>query len=462
MSDQSTHKPRLRHNLRTCTWDGLLATPLVFLSIPGNILMAALITGVFHVEKSAYGVIVSLPFWCNALQLLVMPALGSRFSAKRITLGFAWINLVIWMALTAALPFIPRDDAETAGRILFLFFAVASAFGSLAGVGWTSWVQEWVPRRVRGKYFGFRNRLSSLATMAFLFGVGEWVGRMDDAVTGYVIVLAGAGVLRAIGLWMQHSIEGTQASRPETAPQLSLVKRFDSLRKDSAFIRFVVFGALIAFCMNAVGPFTPVFLYEHIHLSVARVTLVSIIGSLTGAVSWVIWGKVCDRHGCKPVIYLSILFWELQNLLWVILTPGRAWMLYPMFFWGGLTSTGFFLGTFNMLLKLIPPANKTLGISANLAITSLAAAIAPVGSGLILQFAQDSGWDTLLVFRLGFLLKSIAILLCLLLLRKVAEPATAGQNSIQGALRSLRHALLSAGMPIFANLSAARHGARKR
>lgn len=38
----------LRHNLRHCTYDGIMATPLVFLLQPGNFIIAALLVGLFQ------------------------------------------------------------------------------------------------------------------------------------------------------------------------------------------------------------------------------------------------------------------------------------------------------------------------------------------------------------------------------------------------------------------------------
>src|SRR5690606_3384444 len=105
-----------------------------------------------------FGLIVSLPAWCNVLQMLVMPFFSRHWSQKSITLLFSWLHLAVWIALGFALPHIPPGNGEVAGRVFFLLFALSSLFHSMVGVAWTSWVQEWVPARLRGKFFGRRNR----------------------------------------------------------------------------------------------------------------------------------------------------------------------------------------------------------------------------------------------------------------------------------------------------------------
>jgi hypothetical protein len=63
----------LRRNLRWGLWDGITAMPLVVLSQPGNLVIAALLTTTFAFSTRTYGFITSLPFWFNFLQVLLTP-----------------------------------------------------------------------------------------------------------------------------------------------------------------------------------------------------------------------------------------------------------------------------------------------------------------------------------------------------------------------------------------------------
>lgn len=445
----------LRKNLRNCTLDGLFATPAVFLYVPGNIIMAALLTSVFSIPEGPYGLIVSLPFWCNALQAFFMPLLSQKFSARTISLGFGWAYLACWFILTAALPFLPQDDAKLTANLLLLLLGMVTFFGSITGVGWTAWVQEFVPRRIRGKYFGFRNRVLSLMTMSFLYGAGWFIDKMEDSLRGYVMLFAAAGGLRIFGFICQHRVKAGNSHGDKPSDE-GLFHRFKLLKENKAFLRFVIFGGMIVFLFNFTGPFGPVFMYEHLMLTVSDVTTLSVIGALMGAFSWPIWGALCDKYGCKPVMFLSIICWELQNYFWVILTPENSWLLYPMWFWGGLTSTGFFIGNFNFLLKLVPIENKTTAISLNLAITSLAGAASPILAGYSLGAVDSFGLDKEMAYRIGFFVKSTLVLSTLLYLRSITEPEEHSMRNVLGALRSVRHILQLSGLPLFTNIHVSR------
>ncbi|MGE9294345.1 MAG: MFS transporter [Puniceicoccales bacterium] len=215
---------------------------------------------------------------------------------------------------------------------------------------------------------------------------------------------------------------------------------------------FVAFNFWINFWINLTGPFGAVYAYEQLGISPGQFALMNIFSTMTGALAMPLWGKFMDKHGCMPVIGLGLLLWQLQNFLWVALTPGTTWLLYPMFLWGGSVAAAFLLGSFNILLKIIPHDAKTAGISLNLAATSVAAGMAPILAGLILNFGQSMGWSTVVIYRIGFTISPVAILLSLLFLKRIREPeADPRYSTVWGATRMVRQSMQSIGLASLAN-----------
>lgn len=96
MPNPSPDKPNsagLRGDLRTCTWEGMVALPIVFLSLPANFIIAALLTKNFGLSAGWFGVIASLPAWSNVVQLSLLPLLTRWLNAKHLTLIAAWGTL---------------------------------------------------------------------------------------------------------------------------------------------------------------------------------------------------------------------------------------------------------------------------------------------------------------------------------------------------------------------------------
>jgi predicted MFS family arabinose efflux permease len=412
--------------------------PIVTMSLPVNVFLAALFSQGLHLPKPTIGFICALPFACNFLQIFISPFLARWFTPKLIAAVTASIHAMCWVGLAVVLRALPRDDVATAGRWIAIWFFVTSIFGAVNGVAWNEWVQGWVPARLRGKYFSRRNRLLAFSTITFLLTNGWVLDRWEYSVPAFQAMIIGAVLLRlgsVYWIWTTPADEDPEARRrgPTFASQLQRVRQSRSL------LVFIAFGAVWSFAANAFGPFYHVFMFEQLELSATQIGLTAVLSALGGALSLPAWGPLLDRFGNKSVMAVSLLLWQVQNYLWCVLTPETRQLAYAMWFWGGMTSAGFVLGQFTMLLKLIPIEAKSLAIGCNLAITSLVAAIAPVLGGEVLGEALTR-WPerTLDIYHACFLVQpTIAILGATLLLR-VREPAAQPLTNVVGAMRNIR------------------------
>lgn len=446
----------LRKNLRIGLWEAVFATPYIYLYVGGNIILAALLTQIFQIGSGPYGLIVSLPALCNSIQFLLVPLLARVMSPRWMTLGFGWMSMGLWLAFTLALPWIPVDDPKLAATWMVVFLGINALLQALVGVGWTSWVQEWVPRRLRGKYFGLRNRWAGYMSILFILLAGEMIGWMDGSVLAYQGLFLLVALMRFFSLAWQHRIQLPDRSG-ETMMHVGWWKQLSLLGAHPSFVRLVVFGATASFLINLKVPFGPVYLYQMLQMTVGQVSLLAIIASLFGALTMPLWGRLSDRYGCKSIIIIGLGLWASINLFWWTLTPLRIWPLYLMWMVAGIGGAGFGLGWFNLILKTIPPEAKTAGISLNTALVSLAAGLAPILMGQTLQWVGAGEWIPLrTAYLLCFTLAPAAVLLSLLLLRKIEEPESDGMNSVLGAMRTARQILVVQGLTFLTNVAPVR------
>ena len=81
----------------------------------------------------------------------------------------AFKQALVAVAILAVLPFVPMGD-EPVTRVTFIaIFSFIALSTAVNGVAWNTWMQGAVPLRVRGKFFGRRNRLLYISLLAFLF-----------------------------------------------------------------------------------------------------------------------------------------------------------------------------------------------------------------------------------------------------------------------------------------------------
>ncbi len=437
--ETTAHRKQLfRRALLLCTADGLVAMPIVTMSLPVNVFLAALYTKTLNLPKSTIGFIAALPFVCNFLQVFVTPFIAKRLSTKQQAFLPASLHMVAWAVLAVMLGYMPVDDPVTSGRWLSIWYFISSFAASLAGVGWNSWIQEWVPARLRGKYFGQRNRLLSVSTLVFFLVTGWALARWNYAIPVFQVIIVIAVILRIFSLKWIWDTPSAHLETPRPRHALSFKDQIALILRSKSLLAFIGFGAIWSFAANAFGPFYHVFMFEQLEMSAFDVGMLSTLSALGGALSLRAWGQMLDRYGNKSVMTVSLVMWQLANLLWCFLDAGNRNWLYPLWTWGGMTSAGFILGQFTMVLKLIPIPAKSLALGINLAVTSLVAAIAPIIGGQILGRALASLQDPLLAYHVCFIVQPTLALAGAILLVRVREPSASSLTNVVGAMRNIR------------------------
>lgn len=442
-----------RRNLFIGTGEGVLAMPWTFITAPGNFVVAALLTQFYGLDKPTYGLVVSLPAWSNAAQIFVLPWLARFLTPKDLTLGMGWLNIGLWTMLAMVLPYLPTDDTPGVARLFVLFFLVSSLSQAFLSVGWTSWVREWVPRRLRGQYFGVRNRWLNASTVAFLLASLLLFRRDEKALWPFQIMIGVAVVMRYGSLVWQHGIR-THNEHLDVVGHGWLTQLRETLAAPG-LARFILFAAWVSFWLAFTGPFVPVFTFEELGLTPGNFSVLVILATVSGFFGWWFWGRQMDLRGCLPVLTAGLVLWETQNYLWVILNRDNVWLLYPMWISGGFVATAYFAASFNLLLKLVPTSSKVTGVSLHLALTSLTAGVAPIVAGLLLAHFLEAGMG-IAAYRWGFAIRPTALLLGLFLLRGLREPRRSNSSSMPAGFRTIRQilsgqsaAFLAATMPRF-------------
>ena len=422
--------------------------------MPGAFVLSALLTQWFGLEKAVYGFLVSLPFLANAAQTLALPLLAGRASPKRLTLVMAWINLLFWFGLVAALPFLPRTGGTLVAVVFTVFFTLVSLSGAFSSVGWIAWIRDWIPGRLRGAYLGRRNSVISAITLVFLALVMSIFKILPHSIWPFVLILGFAATSRFFGLLTLHTIHAPRPAAAIESPSFGAAIR--ECMRAPGLVLFILFSAWTNFWMGFSSPFGPVFCFEELGLGPDDFAFLTALSTVSAVAGWTFWGRVADRAGNIPVLIFGMLVWESSNVLWAALNPGNSWLLYPMFLWGGFFSVAYFLSSFNLLLNLVPQKSTMAAISIYLGVTSAAMGVAPILAGALLEeFLVQRGLG-ITVYHFGFFLKAAATLLGLLLLYTVREPGRTRHESLLTALRSLTRIMATQAMELLKKLPGAR------
>ncbi len=416
------------------SFEAVLAMPLVYTGQPANLVLAALLASGLQLEPGAYGLVVSLPFWCNMLQLFVTPVLSRWFAMRQIFITAIWLHIIIWGCFASTLLIAPEWSLAHAVPLSVGFVGGAGMVAAVMGVAWTAYMQSWVPARVRGAYFAKRNRLAQVSNFAFLLLAGWALMRPElPVIAGLILFACWTRAISAI-------VAGNTPARgdPVAAERVPWQAQWAALRGNKRYLRSVFFVAAWMAVLNGYGAFQPVFMLRVLTDNAGLASLPLALSLLFGALALPAWGKLLDRYGARPVLFNAVGLWALIGLPWSIVTKDTQWLLYVVWAFTGAVNAGIVVGQLNLLMKLVPPECKALAVGLNIAAGSVGTAIAPIVTGQLLEALMAHGWTELQTYHAFFATMPLFALGVLFLLRKVEEPRSAPVNHVLGALRNVR------------------------
>ena len=450
MPDRKPDSQTLK-NLKFSSIDALAATPWTLLSLPGSFLAAGFLNVLFQVGPFWFGLISAMPAIANALQIIMVPVTARFLKVRDLTLSMGWLNAGLWLSGVVGMAFLPIGEADKAGWFFAILFFLTSISMSMMVVGWMTWVTDFVPARVRGRYLGQRNRLANVTTIAFILINLVLLGATDASRTAYLVLCALAVLLRCGSMMVQHLIVSPTPGGGELG-SANWARDIVGLRKNRSLIRLILFGSCVGFWLGCLSTLVPTYAMGELAVTPAKFTSFALIATITGAIFIRTWGELIDRHGAVPVVIICMAAWRLADFTWLILTPNNTWIMYILWAWGGVMGTGYLLASFSLLLKLVPKNTRAAGISLNLTASSITAGVAPILVGFLLQQAIIDGWDLVLTYRILLFLVNAGGLLTVLILYRLPEPETVpDRNSINGAMRTLRYLMVNQGLGFLGN-----------
>jgi MFS family permease len=450
-----------RKNLQYCTADGICATPWFLLSLPGSFIAAGLLNALFQIGPLWFGIVAAMPAVANAAHIFIVPFFARFMNVRDMVVSFGWLNLGAWISGLLGIAFLPLDPPDQAGLFFAILYGIIALSSSLMGVAWTAWVSDFVPASLRGRYFGKRNRLTSLSTIAFMLLSIGLLKYFDASRGAYLCLLSLAIFGRLISMMLVHMIESPDPSGGSIS-RANWAKEIANLRTHRALLRFIGFGTVSGFFIAGAGAITAMYAFNDLGATPSQFTSFSLAATISGAICVPLWGKMIDRHGAIPVIMITFFAWRVGDLGWLLILPDTLNWMYPIWLWGGAMATGYILGTFTLLLKLIPKQSRSAGISLNLTATSVAGALAPLILGLFISKAGSLGLTITLAYQIGIGLCILGGMLSILILFRMRESEKdPSLNTVNGAMRTLRNLAVNQGVNFLSNTTLIRRRKRR-
>lgn len=321
----------------------------------------------------------ALPSLVASIIQLKSPDIAERLRSRK--------RLVCIFMLLQAFMLPPMLAAWFMGSLkLAVFIAVVTlftAFGAFLQPAWGSLMADLVAEDRRGEYFGWRNKVLGIVTMASAFAAGFILHRSEHvgAVWGFAVIFALAFVFR-LASWRNmrrmhepelKSMEGDRFTFTE----------FVSRIPESNFGRFVVFVAATKFSVNIASPFFAVFMIRDLGFGYMTFTLITVAASISSMLMMKRWGVHADRAGNLKVLRVTSYMVSFIPLLW-LLNQHPAYLFIIQVF-SGFAWAGFNLSASNFIYDSSTPGKRARCIAYYNAITGAALCLGALSGGWLAQ-----------------------------------------------------------------------------
>ena len=400
----------VRRSLRASTLDGTFSS--VFENVVKGVLISNFLLGL-GAGAFEVGLLTSIPMVAHLLQ-----PLGAYFSEKTKSrhLYCLWIYgtaRLLWL-LPAAGIFAFSHGLIEARSLSFLTLAVLTLSNILDGMGcasWMSWMAVLVPYQLRGRYFGVRRSLSSLVALLTI-PVGGWLVSqwMGGEIEGYGIALIIAVVTGLISLGFQFWIidVNPQEARIEKSAEKSAdesVEKTDALGKnplsnllselasDRNYLSLLFFLGLWTFAVNLSAPFFNYYLLDKLQLDVQWVTLYNSLRFGAFFITIILWGRLADRIGNRPVIAVNCILAASIPLFWSHVDAGAlcVWVGLPLLhLLQGTSFAALELCLANIQLEVAPLAKQSSYFAIAAAVIGVAGALGTTAGSFLAELPTFS------------------------------------------------------------------------
>lgn len=317
----------------------------------------------------ALSLLVALPFLAQAGQLFG-PLAEKSFLGRRAFVAPAYVvGRLFWLVPVA---FVALGLSGGVPLTASLIAVTAMGFVSMVGInGWTAWMADFVPERVRADVFGARAWAVALGTLICAPAAALLIDSLKasphehwgHAAVGVIAALCGAGA----GLVL--------ARLPDVPPRQiidgPLTGEIRALFAEPEFRRVLALFCFWNFAIGLPAPFWTLYMMEQLEMSFMLVIAHTILVLSVRLAVNKVWSRLIARYGSRAVLIACSFAISIIPLLWLLPRPDALWPVWIEGVVSGLFWTGFHQAAFIQPMVAIPARAKAFGLAVFNVVTGL-------------------------------------------------------------------------------------------
>lgn len=300
------------------------------------------------------GLLVSIPNFTMSLAQLAAPGLSERMhSRKSFILHMGFISALMWLPILL----IPYIFSSNQVWWLITFLTIGTVFDSVTNPPWASMMADLVPEKVRGRFFGRRNRIAGFISGIFAYVAGGILQLLTgNTQLAFTIIFIGAMGSRLTSVYFLSRMYEPLSTVVQRRSQDSLLVVSRGLLSSNTG-RFIVYCALINLTMTMAGPFFTPYMLRELKFNYMTYTIINSTAGLAtiGFMTW--WGKRTDKAGNIRTLKFTSLLIPFVPILWS--ASRNFWWLTVVQVFAGFAWAGFQLSSSVFIFDASPQENRT-------------------------------------------------------------------------------------------------------
>lgn len=345
--------------------------------------------------------------------------LMEKYSRKRIIVMFVALQALMWIPIALlSLFFLKQIWINYLPSILIIFYVLEALLGSIAGPPWFSLMGDLVPEKIRGKYFGKRNKIAGivvlLTALAASFAL-DFFKTKGFLLLGFSILFAIATLFRLFS---------SNLFRKHYEPELKLKKdyyftfiQFIKKSHKNNFGRFVIFVAVFYIGVSICSPFFSVYMLKNLGFSYTTFMIVNLSPSLFSLLFMPVWGKFSDKYGNRELLKIGAILVGAMPILWVF-SPSPVYLILVPQLISGVGWAAFNLAASNFIYDTVSRERRAICVAYYNVLIGIGIFLGATSGGILAQYVHTNLIDIILLL---FLLSGIWRLISIFIMKTIKE-----------------------------------------
>ena len=362
--------------LQMCAIIGTVAAPLTLYSVE------------LGLDSDKIGILGSLMAFCQVLALISIP-ITIYFGSKLVSIT-ALFSRYIFLLIFLLVPFY-QDNLTLVFYLLFFSMLLFSICRSLSEAAFVPWMQEFIPRDVRGRIIGINGIICTPFALAASYVIKIWLDSRVGLDRFYPVFII-AIIIGLISALLLIKIKGGRKI-VNRVNDLGYVRNLFLASKDNNFNLFLLSSGTQYLVITVLAIFLTLFFKIRMDIPTGELVFSSTLILIGGTCSGFVVGRVTDSYGCRGI---RVIFQSLQIILLLLLpfinseTPYLSYVIGIVFFLFGFLMWGSESIGYIFMLNYVPSNNKESFMSLAYSLDGLIAGITTVLAGYLVLWLDTN------------------------------------------------------------------------